>query len=834
MPQTRAILAPFALALYFALLAPASASSEPRSPGLPGSVPRRVVLGRSEAYRAGLPGSLSPGLAPTRGSTAASPYDGFWTDEFALPGLAGSTFALADYGGQLVLGGSMTEAGLVQARHVVSWDGSGWHALDGGIEGFVHALLPYAGGLVAAAGRPVGAAAGNTIQSWNGASWTVLGATDGDVYALVLDAGDLVVGGDFTNVNGVAAAGVARWDGAAWHALGGGAGGRVLALTLHAGQLVASGLLPDMNGVAAWNGATWSQLGAGLQDSQHAAGASVEGLVSDGTSLFAVGSFTGSGATSCPYAARWDGTNWNATTSQIFNPVAAIGLWQGAPVTTNDAGNPIRWDGGAWVPLGNPFLMRATAVHVFGTKLYVGGNVNPYGTGIVEFDGAAWNPLQAAWAPGMNGLPEYVDDLVAWNGKLVAAGGFLSAGASDHFLPASRLAAWDGSAWSNVGVPAAISGQVYAITTWQNDLIVGGFFPSAGGVTGTKDIASWNGSTWTPLGVGLGAGGWAFTLGTYGPDLIVSGFFYNSGSTQLNGVARWDGTTWHAMGSGISDQGFFTGEWAYALAEWNGLLVLGGEFTSVGDVPVAGLAAWNGTSYAQLGGGMNGIVNGLAVFEGDLVAAGEFTVVGGVPVHAVARWNGSTWTPMGVSALDLYRLKVIGGHLFALGEFSLGAGGTTDGLAMWNGLDWELLGSGFDGGLYALAEHGRDIYVGGSFGRANGLPAFDLARMTNGALLGVGPRRDPAVLALSALPNPGRGDQRLAFVLPLAGQVRLTVLDLAGRRLATLADGIETAGEHSVSWSGRDAAGRRAPAGVYFARLEVGKVERGVRLVRTE
>src|SRR5204863_8884839 len=133
----------------------------------------------------------------------------------------------------------------------------------------------------------------------------------------------------------------------------------------------------------------------------------------------------------------------------------------------------------------------------------------------------------------------------------------------------------------------------------------------------------------SPLGVGLGVGGCTFTLGTYGSDLIVSGFFYNSGSTQLNGIARWDGTTWHAMASGISAQGSFTGEWAYALAEWHGLLVLGGEFSSVGDVPAAGLAAWNGTSYAQLGGGVKGIVNGLAVFEGDLVAAGDFTVAGG-------------------------------------------------------------------------------------------------------------------------------------------------------------------------------------------------------------
>jgi hypothetical protein len=69
-------------------------------------------------------------------------------------------------------------------------------------------------------------------------------------------------------------------------------------------------------------------------------------------------------------------------------------------------------------------------------------------------------------------------------------------------------------------------------------------------------------------------------------------------------------------------------------------------------------------------------------------------------------------------------------------------------------------------------------------------------------------------------PNPARGNATLRFALTTRGAVRLALFDAAGRRVATLADGVHEAGEHSVAFALRDGAGRDLPAGLYLARLE--------------
>jgi 1,4-alpha-glucan branching enzyme len=75
-------------------------------------------------------------------------------------------------------------------------------------------------------------------------------------------------------------------------------------------------------------------------------------------------------------------------------------------------------------------------------------------------------------------------------------------------------------------------------------------------------------------------------------------------------------------------------------------------------------------------------------------------------------------------------------------------------------------------------------------------------------------------LRLSApWPNPTSGSVQVEFELPAATQGTLTVHDVAGRVVATLASGALGAGPHTLQWSGTDAAGRPAAPGLYFARL---------------
>jgi agmatine/peptidylarginine deiminase len=68
-------------------------------------------------------------------------------------------------------------------------------------------------------------------------------------------------------------------------------------------------------------------------------------------------------------------------------------------------------------------------------------------------------------------------------------------------------------------------------------------------------------------------------------------------------------------------------------------------------------------------------------------------------------------------------------------------------------------------------------------------------------------------------PNPFNPTTEIAFDLPETAEVELAVYDVAGRKVATLVDGITEPGRHRASWNGTDDAGRSVASGVYFFRL---------------
>jgi len=75
---------------------------------------------------------------------------------------------------------------------------------------------------------------------------------------------------------------------------------------------------------------------------------------------------------------------------------------------------------------------------------------------------------------------------------------------------------------------------------------------------------------------------------------------------------------------------------------------------------------------------------------------------------------------------------------------------------------------------------------------------------------------------------------RIAFILPAAGQVRVTIHDVLGRTRATLVDGWRPAGRSELTWDTRDREGNRVSAGVYWYRIETpyGTAEKKLVVVR--
>jgi len=68
-------------------------------------------------------------------------------------------------------------------------------------------------------------------------------------------------------------------------------------------------------------------------------------------------------------------------------------------------------------------------------------------------------------------------------------------------------------------------------------------------------------------------------------------------------------------------------------------------------------------------------------------------------------------------------------------------------------------------------------------------------------------------------PNPFNPSTRLVFTLPAEGEVTVHVLDLHGRVVRSLYQGILPGGEAGLDWDGRDDQGRPLASGPYIARL---------------
>ena len=79
-------------------------------------------------------------------------------------------------------------------------------------------------------------------------------------------------------------------------------------------------------------------------------------------------------------------------------------------------------------------------------------------------------------------------------------------------------------------------------------------------------------------------------------------------------------------------------------------------------------------------------------------------------------------------------------------------------------------------------------------------------------------------------PNPFNPSTNIRYEIPVAGDVRIVVYDLAGREVSVLLNASLSAGSYSVQWHGTDQNGVKLASGVYFVKLLAGDLSRFIRL----
>ncbi|MFC1572867.1 hypothetical protein ACFL6M_04630 [Candidatus Eisenbacteria bacterium] len=239
------------------------------------------------------------------------------------------------------------------------------------------------------------------------------------------------------------------------------------------------------------------------------------------------------------------------------------------------------------------------------------------------------------WHPGFHprGTNSRVNALTVWNGSLILGGAFNTAG-NQAFV--DGLARWDGISWYPLG--AGVDWSVMSLTTYDGDLIAGGYFTEVDGVP-ANCIARWDGASWYALGSGMSSGSTTpvvFALTEYNGSLIAGGMFDTAGGVSANNIAKWDGSNWYALGSGIEEETLYPA--VYALVEYDGNLIAGGEFDTAGGITAHHIASWNGSSWSSMGGvsGADAYVYTLTTYDASLIAGGDFSAVGGVSADNIA------------------------------------------------------------------------------------------------------------------------------------------------------------------------------------------------------
>jgi len=239
---------------------------------------------------------------------------------------------------------------------------------------------------------------------------------------------------------------------------------------------------------------------------------------------------------------------------------------------------------------------------------------------------------------------------------------------------------------------------------------------------------------WDGFGVtGAGSRGIVRAIIPFNGGLVVGGSFESVGNIKATNVAFWTGTEWQSMGDGVPEG---VGE----LVLYDGTVVAGGE----------SVYEWDGSHWNELGGGTSSTVWALTVYEGKLIAGGFFDLAGGNQVHHIAQWDGNSWQSVGNGFDDwVTQLTVFGDTLAAAGYF--GAQSDTNRVATWNGSTWNYLPvSGT--GLF-LQGSGDSLFIGGDLLRSGGTPERRIAVWNGNNLHSMGPALDFSPSTLQFLGN---------------------------------------------------------------------------------
>lgn len=234
-----------------------------------------------------------------------------------------------------------------------------------------------------------------------------------------------------------------------------------------------------------------------------------------------------------------------------------------------------------------------------------------------------------------------------------------------------------------------------------------------GEITGDVKVFDWNGIDWVQVGadidgvayldftggsVALSADGNRIAVGAPNNDAMTGG-----PAAGLVRIFDWNGSSWVQLGGGIEGAGGFDQFGLSVTLSADGSRVSFGRASGNGSK----VFEWNGSSWVQMGSDI--------MFSGrdvDLSADGNRIAIGKSSISIVKtyEWNGSNWVQLGAEILgqamdDSFGTSVslsVNGNLLAVGAPDNDGNGVDAGHARifeWNGSSWVQFGADIEGAL---------------------------------------------------------------------------------------------------------------------------------------
>jgi hypothetical protein len=319
----------------------------------------------------------------------------------------------------------------------------------------------------------------------------------------------------------------------------------------------------------------------------------------------------------------------------------------------NDLRHYALWTGEYWIELGNGFQTAGNTLVADGagylyTDILVDSEQGT-ATAMMRWDGSRWEDITGNFnfvvdelkAGRVSSNIPVMALAVDGEDNLYAAGMFYYPMANyTNEIPMGYVAKWDQQTWTVLGQGLDMINIYGLAVSSEGNVYVSGEQPATPEGNNCY-IAQWESGNWMAVNTG--------DLFTCSQSLVLdkSGHLFVAGQSSASGgfIAYWDNSDWITIAAQLEGEAPAVYDMA---VDQDGHLCIGGEFTSVSNIPAQQIACWDGKSWYPLGVGVNERVFALAFDpSGELYAVGYFTEAGGLPAYRAARWDGEKWHALG-------------------------------------------------------------------------------------------------------------------------------------------------------------------------------------------